>query len=120
MHVGGVLRPRGAAGRPGRAGGAGPGAAAARAALPAAGRPVPGHLANPVWVDDPDFDLAYHIRRSALPAPGTEAQLLDLVSRLTSRPLDRRRPLWEMYLVEGLSGAGSPWSPRPIPRWSTG
>ena len=65
---------------------------------------VPGHLANPVWVDDPDFDLAYHLRRSGLPRPGTEAQLLDLVSRLTSRPLDRNRPLWEAYLVEGLSG----------------
>ena len=64
---------------------------------------VPGHLANPVWVDDPDFDLAYHLRRSALPRPGTEAQLLDLVSRLTSRSLDRSRPLWEAYLVEGLS-----------------
>src|SRR5215213_5626023 len=64
---------------------------------------VPGHLANPVWVDDPDFDITYHIRRSGLPRPGTEAQLLDLVSRLNSRPLDRRRPLWEAYLVEGLS-----------------
>jgi WS/DGAT/MGAT family acyltransferase len=63
---------------------------------------VPGHLANPVWVDDPDFDIAYHLRRNGLPRPGTEAQLLDLVSRLTSRPLDRGRPLWEMYLVEGL------------------
>lgn len=65
---------------------------------------VPGHLANPVWVDDPDFELGYHVRRSALPKPGTESQLLDLVSRVTSRPLDRARPLWEMYLVEGLSG----------------
>jgi WS/DGAT/MGAT family acyltransferase len=65
---------------------------------------VPGHLANPVWVDDPEFDIAYHVRRNGLPRPGTEAQLLDLVSRLTSRPLDRARPLWEMYLVEGLSG----------------
>ncbi|HLM04220.1 MAG TPA: wax ester/triacylglycerol synthase family O-acyltransferase [Blastococcus sp.] len=64
---------------------------------------VPGHLANPVWVDDPDFDIAYHLRRNGLPRPGTEAQLLDLVSRLTSRPLDRSRPLWEAYLVEGLS-----------------
>src|SRR3954468_8748269 len=64
---------------------------------------VPGHLANPVWVDDPDFDIAYHVRRSGLPRPGTEARLLDLVSRLMSRPLDRRRPLWEAYLVEGLS-----------------
>ncbi|NEK85347.1 wax ester/triacylglycerol synthase family O-acyltransferase [Blastococcus saxobsidens] len=66
---------------------------------------VPGHLADPVWVDDPDFDIAYHLRRSGLPRPGTETQLLELVSRLTSRPLDRRRPLWEAYLVEGL-GSG--------------
>jgi len=65
---------------------------------------VPGHLANPVWVDDPDFDIAYHVRRSSLPRPGTENQLLDVVSRLTSRPLDRSRPLWEAYLVEGLTG----------------
>jgi WS/DGAT/MGAT family acyltransferase len=65
---------------------------------------VPGHLANPVWVDDPDFDIAYHVRRSALPKPGTDAQLKDLVGRVQSRHLDRSRPLWEMYLVEGLSG----------------
>jgi diacylglycerol O-acyltransferase len=65
---------------------------------------VPGHLANPAWVDDPDFDIGYHVRRSALPRPGTEEQLLDLVARLTARPLDRSRPLWEMYLVEGLAG----------------
>lgn len=65
---------------------------------------VPGHLANPAWVDDPDFDVSYHVRRSALPRPGTEEQLLDLVARLTARPLDLSRPLWEMYLVEGLAG----------------
>ena len=65
--------------------------------------PVPGGLANPVWADDPDFDVAYHVRRSAVPRPGTQAQLLDLVSRVTSRPLDRDRPLWEVYLVEGLA-----------------
>jgi WS/DGAT/MGAT family acyltransferase len=65
---------------------------------------VPGHLANPVWVDDVDFDIDYHVRRSGLPRPGTETQLLDLVSRLTARPLDRRRPLWEAYLVEGVAG----------------
>jgi diacylglycerol O-acyltransferase / wax synthase len=64
---------------------------------------VPGHLANPVWVDDPDFDIAYHLRRSGLPRPGNQEQLLDLVSRLTSRPLDRARPLWEAYLVDGLA-----------------
>ena len=65
---------------------------------------VPGRLARPVWVDDEDFDLTYHVRRSALPRPGTDAQLEDLVGRLISRPLDRQRPLWEMYVIEGLSG----------------
>ncbi|MGH3676693.1 MAG: WS/DGAT/MGAT family O-acyltransferase [Mycobacterium sp.] len=60
-------------------------------------------LARPVWVDDRDFDITYHIRRSALPSPGSDAQLHDLVARLGSRQLDRSRPLWEMYLVEGLA-----------------
>ena len=60
-------------------------------------------LARPVWVDDCDFDITYHIRRSALPSPGSDAQLHDLVARLGSRPLDKSRPLWEMYLVEGLA-----------------
>ncbi len=63
---------------------------------------VPGHLANPVWVDDPHFDLGYHVRRSALPRPGTMEQLRELVGRIVSRPLDRHRPLWEVYFVEGL------------------
>jgi len=63
---------------------------------------VPGHLANPVWVDDVDFDISYHVRRSGLPRPGTDGQLRELVARLQSRPLDRSRPLWEIYLVEGL------------------
>jgi WS/DGAT/MGAT family acyltransferase len=66
-------------------------------------RTVPGRLANPVWVDDEDFDLTYHVRRSALPKPGTDAQLRELVGRLMSRRLDRHRPLWEVYLVEGLA-----------------
>jgi diacylglycerol O-acyltransferase / wax synthase len=60
-------------------------------------------LARPVWVDDRDFDITYHIRRSALPSPGNDDQLHELIARLASRPLDRSRPLWEMYLVEGLS-----------------
>lgn len=64
---------------------------------------VPGRLARPVWVDDPDFDVTYHVRRSALPKPGTDEQLQDLVARLMSRPLDHTRPLWEAYLVEGLA-----------------
>ncbi|HEX6888492.1 MAG TPA: wax ester/triacylglycerol synthase family O-acyltransferase [Candidatus Nanopelagicales bacterium] len=63
---------------------------------------VPGHLANPVWVDDERFDVTYHVRRSALPRPGTDEQLNELVGRIMSRPLDRDRPLWELYLVEGL------------------
>ncbi|UUO00977.1 wax ester/triacylglycerol synthase family O-acyltransferase [Mycolicibacterium novocastrense] len=60
-------------------------------------------LARPVWVDDRDFDITYHIRRSALPSPGSDAQLHELIARLGSRPLDRSRPLWEMYLIEGLA-----------------
>jgi diacylglycerol O-acyltransferase len=66
-------------------------------------RGVPGHLANPVWVDDPHFDLGYHVRRSALPRPGTLEQLRQLVARIVARPLDRHRPLWEVYFVEGLA-----------------
>ncbi|HEY2042687.1 MAG TPA: wax ester/triacylglycerol synthase family O-acyltransferase, partial [Jatrophihabitans sp.] len=64
---------------------------------------VPGHIAGPVWVDDSEFDLGYHVRRSALPRPGSDSQLHELVARVQARPLDRHRPLWEMYLVEGLS-----------------
>ena len=64
---------------------------------------VPGHLANPVWVDDPHFELDYHVRRSALPRPGSLEQLRELVARIVSRPLDRNRPLWEVYFVEGLA-----------------
>jgi len=69
-------------------------------------REVPGRLGPPVWVDDPDFDLAYHVRRAALPAPGSDEQLRELVGRLQSRQLDRGRPLWEVYLVEGLRDGG--------------
>lgn len=65
-------------------------------------RDVPFGVARPVWVDDERFDVTYHVRRSALPKPGTRDQLNELVARLLSRPLDRSRPLWEMYLVEGL------------------
>lgn len=66
-------------------------------------RHVPALLARPVWVDDPDFDLTYHVRRSALPRPGSDRSLNELTARLMSRPLDQTRPLWEMYLVEGLA-----------------
>lgn len=64
---------------------------------------VPGRLANPLWVDDDRFEIGYHVRRSALPRPGSVDQLRDLASRIISRPLDRNRPLWELYLVEGLA-----------------
>ncbi len=64
---------------------------------------VPGRVANPVWVDDEDFDITYHVRRSALPRPGTPEQLAELVARLQARRLDRTRPLWELILVEGLA-----------------
>src|SRR6195952_3514759 len=65
-------------------------------------RRVPGRLANPVWVDDEDFDLTYHVRRSALPRPGSMDQLRELTARIMSRRLDPDRPLWEIYFVEGL------------------
>src|SRR5699024_1065613 len=65
-------------------------------------RRAAGHRANPVWVADSRFDLAFHIRRSALPAPGTRDQLRELVARIVSRRLDADRPLWEIYFVEGL------------------
>ncbi len=61
-------------------------------------------LAPPEWVDDPDFDLDYHLRRLALPAPGTDRQLLDLGAQWLQDPFDPRRPLWQMTVVEGLSG----------------
>ncbi|UQX12395.1 WS/DGAT/MGAT family O-acyltransferase [Candidatus Mycobacterium methanotrophicum] len=61
-------------------------------------------LARPVWIDDRDFDITYHVRRSALPSPGSDEQLHELIGRLAARPMDKSRPLWEMYLVEGLAG----------------
>lgn len=60
-------------------------------------------MARPVWIDDRDFDITYHVRRSALPSPGSDEQLHELIARLAARPLDKSRPLWELYLVEGLA-----------------
>jgi diacylglycerol O-acyltransferase len=57
-----------------------------------------------VWVDDPHFDLDYHVRHTALPRPGSLAQLKNLVARVMAQPLDRKRPLWETWIVEGLEG----------------
>lgn len=63
---------------------------------------VPLELGRPVWVDDPHFNLAYHLRHTALPAPGGDEELWHLMGRVMSQPLDRSRPLWECWLVEGL------------------
>ena len=65
-------------------------------------RGIPARLAAPVWVDDENFDLTFHVRRSALPRPGSLVQLQEFVGRVLARRLDRSRPLWEIYLVEGL------------------
>jgi diacylglycerol O-acyltransferase / wax synthase len=65
-------------------------------------RAIPAQLAGPVWVDDENFDLTFHVRRSALPRPGSLTQLREFVGRVLARRLDRSRPLWEIYLVEGL------------------
>ncbi len=65
-------------------------------------RTVPFRLGRPVWVEDPGFDLRYHVRRTALPAPGGDQQLADLMARVMSQRLDRDHPLWEYWVVEGL------------------
>ena len=63
---------------------------------------VPLRAGLPVWVDDPHFNLDYHLRRTALPRPGGEQQLRLLVGRVMSQQLDRSKPLWEMWIAEGL------------------
>ncbi len=63
---------------------------------------VPFGVHHPVWIEDPDFDLDYHVRRAALPAPGGLDELAELTAEIAGRPLDRRRPLWELWVVEGL------------------
>jgi WS/DGAT/MGAT family acyltransferase len=59
---------------------------------------------RPLWVDDPSFNLEYHVRHTALPSPGSEQQLRALAARVHSQALDRTKPLWEMWLVQGLDG----------------
>jgi len=61
---------------------------------------------RPLWIDDPSFNLEYHVRHTALPAPGSERTLLDLAARIFSQPLDRTKPLWELWLVEGREEGG--------------
>jgi diacylglycerol O-acyltransferase / wax synthase len=65
---------------------------------------VPLEQGRPVWVDDPHFNITYHVRHTALPRPGDDDELKRLASRVFSQALDRTRPLWELWLVEGLSG----------------
>ncbi|MGQ0830950.1 MAG: WS/DGAT/MGAT family O-acyltransferase [Microthrixaceae bacterium] len=65
---------------------------------------VPFGLHHPLWIEDPDFDIRNHVRHTAIPAPGGPEQLANLVGRLVAQPLDRTRPLWEIWLIEGLEG----------------
>ena len=64
---------------------------------------VPFGLSHPVWVDDPDFDIDYHVRLAAVPRPGGFREFADIAGDIAGRPLDRARPLWEMWVVEGLA-----------------
>ncbi len=66
-------------------------------------KPVPLGLDYPYWIDDPDFDLEYHVRELAIAAPPTDEKLADQVARIFSRSLDRTRPLWEVYVIQGLA-----------------
>ncbi len=65
-------------------------------------RLAPGNVGRPVWIDDTHFDLGYHVRHTALPPPGGDAELCTLVGRIMSQQLDRRHPLWEKWVIEGL------------------
>ena len=65
---------------------------------------VPLSIDHPYWIEDPDFDLDYHLRHIAVPPPGDERQLAELAAELSAKHLDRRRPLWEMYIIDGLAG----------------
>jgi diacylglycerol O-acyltransferase / wax synthase len=63
----------------------------------------PAPTGRPFWVDDPAFNLEYHVRHSALPSPGSEEQLRNMAARVFSQQLDRTKPLWELWMVQGLT-----------------
>ena len=67
-------------------------------------QPAPSDLTAPMWGDDPDFDIGYHVRRIAVAKPGTVRQVLDLAAMIVADPFERTRPLWQFYVVEGLKG----------------
>ena len=88
---------------------------------------VPLGIENPVWADDPEFDVRRHVRHVGVPRPGRLDQLRDLIGRIMSEPLDFQHPLWQLYLIDGLRAAATPTSPRPTtpswtgsPRWTSG
>ncbi|MCU1390040.1 MAG: wax ester synthase/diacylglycerol acyltransferase, partial [Ilumatobacteraceae bacterium] len=64
---------------------------------------VPFGLDMPYWIEDPAFDIDFHVRHHAVPKPGTPEQLAEVISRIVARPLDRTRPLWELYVIEGVA-----------------
>ncbi|MCU1401155.1 MAG: putative diacylglycerol acyltransferase [Acidimicrobiales bacterium] len=70
-------------------------------------QPAPANLTSPIWVDDSNFDIRYHVRHIALPKPGSMRQLLDLASLIANDPFDRTRPLWQFVIVDGLRGGRS-------------
>ena len=80
---------------------------------------VPLAAGPPVWIDDPHFSLDYHIRHTAIPAPGTELQLRQMAGRVFSQALDRNKPLWELWTVEGMRTAAGRCSRRCTTAWST-
>lgn len=64
---------------------------------------VPFGFHHPLWIDDPDLDLSYHVQRASIPSPGTRREMDEVIGEIAGRPLDRRRPLWQMFVLEGLA-----------------
>src|SRR6478672_5125173 len=67
---------------------------------------VPFGLHHPIWIEDPDFDLDYHIRHVGVPSPGGPRELADIAAHLNSLQLDRDHPLWELWVIDGLDNGG--------------